>query len=271
MRVRVGCEFAYESIGFTPTVWQVRPRMGMGQPIVRESWVTSPDLPRTSYIDGFGNVCDRVTLPSGGIDVRYDAEVEVSGLLDDVDEHARQVPIESLPDDAMSFLLPSRFCQSDLLRERAWALFGDTPPGWARVVAVCDWVHANVQFQAESSNATTSALDIWDRRLGVCRDFAHLGVALCRSLNIPSRYVFGYLPDIGVAPPEEPMDFSAWLEVYLEHRWFTFDPRNNMPRIGRVVVGQGRDALDVAMVTAYGAPDLRAMTVWADEVAESSS
>ena len=266
MRVHVGCEFRYDSPAPIPTVWQVRPRADLAQRLSDETWNADPSLPRSSYHDSYGNVCDRVTLPAGPSLVRYDAHVEVSGVVDETDEDARQIPVEFLPDDTMVFLLPSRFCLSDLLRDRAWELFGGTEPGWARVVAVCDWVHENVQFQPGASNALTSALDVWDSRTGVCRDFAHLGLTLCRSLNIPARYVFGYLPDIGVSPPYDPMDFCAWIEVYLEHRWWTFDPRNNVPRAGRVVIGRGRDALDVAMVTSYGAPILQSMTVWADEV-----
>jgi transglutaminase-like putative cysteine protease len=138
-------------------------------------------------------------------------------------------------------------------------------------VAVCDWVHANIQFQVGSSNPLTSALDVWENRAGVCRDFAHLGLTLCRSLNIPARYVFGYLPDVGVPPPYDPMDFSAWFEAYLGGRWWTFDPRNNVPRTGRIVIGRGRDALDVAMVTTYGAPILQTMTVWADEISDQAT
>ena len=269
MRIRVGCEFQYDALGTTPTVWQVRPRADSAQRLASEAWDTTPPVPRTSYHDAYGNICDRLTLPPGQTLLRYDAQVEVPGVFDDADKNARQVPVESLPDEAMVFLLPSRFCLSDVLRDRAWQLFGATEPGWPRVAAVCDWVHDNVQFQIGSSNPLTSALDVWDSRIGVCRDFAHLGLTLCRSLNIPARYVFGYLPDIGVAPPYAPMDFCAWFEAYLDNRWWTFDPRNNEPRIGRVVIGRGRDALDVAMVTSYGAPILQSMLVWADEVADS--
>jgi transglutaminase-like putative cysteine protease len=270
MRIRVGCEFDYESPGITPTIWQVRPRADREQRLVSESWGTSPSLPWTSYHDAYGNVCNRLTLPPGRTLLRYDAQVEVPGVFDDADKEARQVPVESLPDEAMVFLLASRFCLSDVLRAPAWDLFGGTEPGWARVAAVCDWVHENVGFQVGSSNQLTTALDVWERRTGVCRDFAHLGLTLCRSLNIPARYVFGYLPDVGVPPPYEPMDFCAWFEAYLEDRWWTFDPRNNVPRMGRVVIGRGRDALDVAMVTAYGAPILQTMTVWADETADEN-
>jgi transglutaminase-like putative cysteine protease len=225
-------------------------------------------VPWTSYQDPYGNVCDRLTLPPGRTVLRYDANVRVPGEKDDADTTARQIPVGSLPDEAMVFLLPSRFCLSDVLQEQAWDLFGATAPGWARVVAVCDWVHENLRFQPGSSNPLTSVLDVWQSRTGVCRDFAHLGLTLCRSLNIPARYVFGYLPDVDVPVPYEPMDFCAWFEAYLEHRWWTFDPRNNVPRAGRVVIGRGRDALDVAMVTTYGAPVLQAMRVWADHIGD---
>jgi len=271
MPVRIGCEFQYDSAGPTPTVWQVRPRADSAQRLTHETWDTDPPLPRTSYHDAYGNVCDRMTLPPGPSLVRYDASVEVPGGVDEADEDARQVPVDMLPDDTMVFLLPSRFCLSDMLRDRAWELFGQTEPGWSRVVAVCDWVHDNVRFQAGASNALTSAVDVWESRTGVCRDFAHLGLTLCRSLNIPARYVFGYLPDIGVPAPHEPMDFCAWFEAYLGDRWWTFDPRNNVARAGRVVIGRGRDALDVAMVTTYGAPILRNMTVWADAIGHQTS
>jgi transglutaminase-like putative cysteine protease len=270
MRIRVGCEFQYDSAVPTPTVWQVRPRAEPAQRLASESWGTSPSLSWSSYHDAYGNVCDRLTLPPGEAVVRYDAQVDVPGVYDDIDKEARQVPIESLPDEAMVFLLPSRFCLSDVLRDQAWNLFGGTEPGWPRVAAVCDWVHENVQFQVASSGPLTSALDVWECRTGVCRDFSHLGLTLCRSLNIPARYVFGYMPDVGV-PVVEPMDFCAWFEAYLEDRWWTFDPRNNIPRIGRVVIGRGRDALDVAMVTTYGAPTLKRMTVWADEIGDQAT
>jgi transglutaminase-like putative cysteine protease len=203
--------------------------------------------------------------------VRYDARVEVSGLPDASDDGAGQVPIESLPDEAMVYLLPSRFCLSDLLREAAWDLFGRTPPGWARVAAVCQWAHDNIRFEVGSSSPLTTTADVWHSRTGVCRDFAHMGIALCRSLNIPARYVYGYLPDIDVAEPYEPMDFCAWLEAFLGDRWWTFDPRNNAARAGRVVIGRGRDAVDVAMVTTYGAPVLRSMAVWAAQVSEDAA
>jgi transglutaminase-like putative cysteine protease len=157
-----------------------------------------------------------------------------------------------------------------VLSNTAWELFGSIPPGWGRVQAICDWVHDHIRFQYGSSNPLTTALDVYERRVGVCRDLTHLAVSFCRALNIPTRYVFGYLPDIEVPPADEKMDFAAWMEAYVDGRWRTFDPRNNVPRIGRIVIGRGRDALDVAMVTTYGLVDLRRFVVWADEVQPSS-
>ena len=265
MHVRVGCEFRYRAPGPTPTVWQIRPRPEGPHWLVSHSWHTTPPLPVSTYLDAYGNTCDRLSLVEGENVLRYDATVEVPSGMDPADKEAAQLPIEALPDDTLVYLLPSRFCLSDILHDRAWELFGHIQPGWARVQAVSDWVHENVTFQAGASTPTTTAVDVWDSRTGVCRDFAHLGLTFCRSLNIPARYVFGYLPDIGVPPPDEPMDFCAWFEAYLGDRWWTFDPRNNVPRTGRVVIGRGRDALDVAMVTSYGAAVLESMTVWADE------
>ena len=267
MRVRVGCEFSYQSPGPVSAIWQVRPRPDDAHRLLSESWTATPKLPSTFYLDAYGNICDRMSLPEGSSVVRYDATVEVPGHFDEADKGARQLDVDELPDEALVFLLPSRFCLSDQLQDVAWELFGGTEPGWPRVQAVSDWVHDNLRFQPGSSTPLTSAADVYASRAGVCRDFAHLGVTFCRSLNIPARYVFGYLPDIGVPPPDEPMDFCAWMEVFLDSRWWTFDPRNNVPRTGRVVIGRGRDAVDVAMVTTYGAPVLQAMTVWADETA----
>jgi transglutaminase-like putative cysteine protease len=219
----------------------------------------------STYFDMYGNICDRLNLVEGENLVRYDATVEVPSEFDEMGAGAVQHRIEDLPDHALVYLLPSRFCLSDLLHDQAWELFGATEPGWARAQAISDWVHGNITFQAGASTPITTAVDVWEKRVGVCRDFAQLGVTFCRSVNIPARYVFGYLPDIGVPAPDEPMDFCAWMEVYLGNRWWTFDPRNNVPRTGRVVIGRGRDALDVAMATTYGGAVLETMQVWADK------
>ena len=265
MQVRVGCEFRYRAPALTPTIWQVRPRPDGLHFLLSTSWSTTPPLPVSSYLDAYGNVCDRLNLVEGENVLRYDATVNVPSASDPVGAGAVQHPIQNLPDEALVYLLPSRFCLSDLLYDQAWELFGAVEPGWARAQAVSDWVHEKITFTPGASTPTTTALDVWESRTGVCRDFAQLGVTFCRSLNIPARYVFGYLPDIGVPPADEPMDFCAWLEVYLGDRWWTFDPRNNRPRTGRVVIGRGRDALDVAMVTTYGGAVLETMQVWADE------
>jgi transglutaminase-like putative cysteine protease len=266
VHVRVGCEFSYKALGPTPTIWQVRPRPEGPHKLVTERWETTPAVPVSSYLDAYGNLCNRLMLPEGSTTVRFDAVMEVPEGIDDADPAAAQVPIEQLPDEALVFLLPSRFCLSDVLHDKAWELFGAAEAGYGRAQAVSDWVHEHIRFDDTGvSTTTTTAVDVFESGAGVCRDFAQLAVTFLRSLNMPARYVFGYLPDIGVPDPGMPMDFCAWLEVYLGGRWFTLDPRNNARRTGRVVIGRGRDALDVAMVTSYGGAVLEAMSVWADE------
>ena len=266
MRIRVGCRFDYQAEGSTPAIWQVRPRLDGPHSVVAAYWGSSPYVPSRSYLDMYGNVCDRLTV-EGALSVRYDALVEVPSTFDDTDKGAVQVPVDSLPDDTLIHLLPSRYCAPELVADQAWELFGATQPGWERAQAVCDWTHENLRYEVGSSTADTAAFDALQARTGVCRDFTQVGITFCRALNIPARYVSGYLPDIGVPPPDLPMDFCSWYEAYLDGRWWTFDPRNNMPRVGRVVIGRGRDAADVAMVTTFGSAVLTAMEVWADEVA----
>lgn len=266
VRIRVGSRFDYVAIGSTPAVWQVRPRLDGPHQVITSLWTCSPFTPARSYLDGFGNVCDRMTMPEGPTTVYYDALVEVPAAFDDADTNAAQHPVEDLPDDAMVYLLASRFCLSDVANEQAWALFGDTRQGWERVQAVCDWTHEHIRYEMGSSTPLTTSADVLACATGVCRDFTHVGITLCRALNIPARYVSGYLPDIVDPVPDLAMDFCSWFEAYLDGRWWTFDPRNNAPRMGRVVIGRGRDAADVAMATTYGAPTLASMIVWADEV-----
>ncbi len=265
MHIRVGCEFRYEATWPTPTVMQVEPYPYDVQKVVREEWQNTPDLPMHLYRDIYGNRCRRFVLPPGEHVLRYDALVSVADTFDEFAPDAVQHPVEDLPDDVLLYTMPSRFCLSDTLSDTAWQLFGNTQPGWWRVQTICDWVHNNIRFQYGTSTPLTTALDIYEQKVGVCRDFTQLAITFCRAMNIPTRYVFGYIPDIGVPPPDDPMDFCAWMEVYLSGRWWTFDPRNNTPRIGRVLIGRGRDALDVAMVTSYGSPRLVQMTVWTDE------
>jgi transglutaminase-like putative cysteine protease len=264
MLVRIGCRFEYEVPARTPSLWQVRPHPDGEHGVVAETW--EPPAPAHYYLDAYGNACDRLTLPAGHSVLRYDATVAVPAHADAVDVHAQETAIESLPSDAFVYLLPSRFCWPDVLHDAAWELFGDVAAGWSRVQAVSDWVHENIRYEVGASTAVTTAYDVWESRTGVCRDLTQLGITLCRALNIPARYVAGYLPDIGVVPPDLPMDFCSWLEAWLDGRWWTFDPRNNEPRVGRVVIARGRDALDGAMVTTWGAAELTVMDVWADEV-----
>lgn len=265
MRIRVGCQFTYASVGPTPTVWQVRPRPEGPHRLESGTFTVTPATPISSYLDSYGNLCDRLTLPEGASTVFFDAVLEAPDGVDEADEDALQQPLEDLPDDTMMFLLPSRFCLSDLLYDQGWDLFGATDPGYRRAQAVSDWVHDHVRYDGSVSSPTVTSADVLANGAGVCRDFAHTAVAFLRALNMPARYVVGYLPDIGVPDPGMPMDFCAWLEVYLGGRWFTFDPRNNTRRTGRIVIGRGRDALDVAMVTSYGAAVLETLSVWAVE------
>lgn len=265
MLLHVGCEFGYESSGLSPAVVMVQPRLDREHTVLREQWRTIPVLQQHGYLDLFGNRCERLTLPLGGSTLRYDAIVEVSGEPDPVAPDARQWLVQDLPDEVLVFTLASRYCQTETLSQVAWHLFGASDPGWARVQAVCDWVHENIEYGLLHSTPMTAAVDVYVAGGGMCRDFAHLAITFCRALNIPARYVFGYMPDIGVPGPFPPMDFHAWFEAYLEDRWWAFDARFNMPRIGRAPIAVGRDAVDVAMVTSYGPAAFQRMTVWTDE------
>jgi transglutaminase-like putative cysteine protease len=271
LKLRVGCQFGYEVQAPAPATVQVRPRFDSEQRLLSETWSSDPVLPVDEFVDLYGNSVRRLVLPAGEVGLRYDALVEVADVLDPVGSQAPEVDVQALPGELLHFTLPSRYCPSYELMETAWELFGNTPRGWARVQAICDWVHNNVAFQYGASNPLTTAADVFNSRKGVCRDFAHLAVTFCRAMNIPTRYVFGYLPDIDVPPPDHPMDFSAWMEAWLDNRWWTFDPRNNQPRKGRVLIGRGRDALDVAMVTTYGPATFKSMTVWADPAEQEAA
>jgi len=264
--VRVGCEFVYEAGAETPAILLIRPE-DVGHRVRSEAWQSEPVLAYHDFRDLYGNRARRLTLPAGTVRLRYDADVEISPEPADTDWSARQLAVEDLPDDTLVYTRPSRFCLSDELANEAWERFGDTEPGWARVQAICDYVHGVLKFQYGTSFPNTTALDALRAGTGVCRDFAQLAVTFCRALNIPARYAFGYLPDIGVPPPTSPMDFCAWFEAYLGDRWWTFDPRNNVRRVGHIAIARGRDALDTAMVTTYGDAKLASMTVWAGRVA----
>lgn len=230
-----------------------------------ETFLTTPHVASSTYRDLFGNECRRLIAPAGGLTMWGDATIEDDGKPDEVLPGAREVPIPELPDDCLVFLMGSRYCETDHLGASAWGMFGGLTPGWSRVQAVCDFVHQHIRFDYMQARATRTAFEVFHERVGVCRDYAHLAVALCRCLNIPARYVNGHLGDIGV-PAAEPMDFSAWIEVFLDGRWHTFDPRNNTRRIGRVVVARGRDAADVPLVNSFGPHVLTSFRIWTYEV-----
>jgi transglutaminase-like putative cysteine protease len=262
----VGCEFHFDAAVAVPAVVLLRAAQDGGVTVERETWHVQPSSSFSDLVDVYGNRARRVVIGAGKANLRYDAEVTTSAALDEVRPEAVQHRVEDLPGEILIYMLASRYCLSDMLSDAAVNLFGTTPLGWERVQALCDWVHDNVRFDYGATRPDATAVDVFEARVGVCRDFAHLAISFCRALNIPARYVFGYLPDIDVPPPPEAMDFCAWMEVYLGGRWWTFDPRNNARRIGRVVIARGRDAMDVAMVTSYGALLLERMTVWADEI-----
>jgi len=267
--VRVGCSFVHAATTPVHAILQVEPRRDAVGAVVDDAWDNDPPATGTTYVDLYGNLCRRLTIPDGHSSLSYDALVEVDDSPDPVRAGAREVAADELPAEALVFTLPSRYCPSDELADAAWALFGSTSPGWNRVQAICDWVHDAIRFDPACSTRLTTAVDVYEGRAGVCRDFAHLAVTFCRAFSIPARYAFGYLPDIGVPQPYDPMDFCAWMEVLLDDRWWTFDPRNNVPRVGRVLIGRGRDALDVAMITAFGDARLETMAVHADQADEA--
>jgi transglutaminase-like putative cysteine protease len=267
-RLKVGCEFVHQSETDVPAVFQVEPLNDQKVDLIDERWSQEPDGPTHTYTDLYGNPCRRLIMPAGRSVIRYRATVIAPDATEDVDEEAPELAPDQLPDDVLIYILPSRFCLPDVLGAEAWSRFGNTPPGYRRVQAICDYVHGHLRFEYGASTPMTTAADAHTTGYGVCRDFTHLAVSFCRALNIPARYVFGYLPEIDVEPRDLPMDFAAWMEVYLGDRWWTFDPRNNERRKGRVLIGRGRDASDVAMATTFGAPLLESMIVISEEAAE---
>lgn len=264
--LRLGCTFVQWSQIPVPAVFQVEPVLNRVAVIKDEEWQITPATQNRAYRDMYGNRCRRLTLPAGRSEITFRAIAEVPDATEDIDEHAPEIAPQDLPDEVLVYTLPSRFCLPDVLANEAWSRFGGITPGWQRVKAICDYVHQHLRFQYGSSTSWTTAVDVHQSGYGVCRDFTHLAVTFCRALNIPARYVFGYLPEIEVTHREQAMDFAAWMEVWLGDRWWTFDPRNNVPRKGRVLIGVGRDAADVAMSTAFGAPWLESMVVVAEEV-----
>jgi transglutaminase-like putative cysteine protease len=267
MKLRVGFEMIYDCPQPTPMVFNVNVHYTRVSDLVgRDDLAFDPPVPMTGYRDSYGNWCTRIVAPEGRTRVCADAIVNDSGLPDVIVPYAHQASVPDLPDEVLLFLLGSRYCETDRLSEIAWKLFGEAPMGWARVQAICDFVHQHITFGYEHARMTRSALEAYYDRTGVCRDYAHLAVAFCRCMNIPARYCTGYLGEIGMPPPYGPMDFAAWFEAFLDGHWHTFDARNNTPRIGRVLIARGRDASDVAIATTFGPNTLASFKVWTDKV-----
>jgi transglutaminase-like putative cysteine protease len=271
MQIRLGYELNYNFPQPTPMILALSIHYSRtADIIIHDHLTTEPSVPIDGYRDGFGNWCTRIVAPGGRIRIKTDALIRDSGQPDRVVLDAGQQAVQDLPEDTLVFLLGSRYCETDLLSQAAWDMFGQSPPGWARVQAICDYVHNRIAFDYQQARATRTAWEVWNECTGVCRDYAHLAIAFCRCLNIPARYCTGYLGDMGTLPPYGVGDFAAWFEAYIGGDWYTFDPRNNVPRIGRVLMARGRDACDVAIATTFGPNTLESFKVWTDEAAESN-
>jgi transglutaminase-like putative cysteine protease len=267
MQFRVGFEMAYQCPQPTPMILALSIHYSRASDLVRpDHLVTEPPVPITAYRDLFGNWCSRLVAPAGHITLRTDAWINDSGAPDVVAPGVPQTPVEFLPESTLVYLLGSRYCETDQLSDIAWQRFGAGPTGWARVQAICDFVHGHIEFGYPHARRTRTAWEAYNERQGVCRDYAHLAIALCRCMNIPARYCTGYLGDYGTPPPWGTMDFAGWFEAFLGDRWYTFDARNNTPRIGRVLIARGRDACDVALSSTFGPNTLERFKVWADAV-----
>jgi transglutaminase-like putative cysteine protease len=268
MLIRVGCEIQFVFPEPTAVILMLRLHPSRAPTIRRyEQLQVEPAVPISEFFDMYGNHCGRLVAPAGYVTFRNDAVVEDCGLPDLQVENAPQVNVQDLPQEVLPYLLASRYCEVDSeLKEIAWSLFSHVPPGWPRVQAVCDFVHHHIHFDYQQARPNRTALEVYRERVGVCRDYMHLAIAFCRCLNVPARYCTGYLGDIGVPQSPYPMDFSAWFDAFLGGQWYAFDARNNIPRIGRVLMARGRDAADVALTTTFGLNQLQCFRVWTDEV-----
>ncbi len=266
MRMKIGCEMNYEFPQVTPMIAMLNVHFSRVSDLEHpDHLLTAPAVQVDGYRDVFGNWCTRLIAPAGRFTLGTNTVIRDSGRPDETFPTAIQHQVQHLPSETIQFLLGSRYCETDLLSEEAWRLFKDEPPGWPRVQAVCNFVHNHIKFSYAEARPTRTAAEAYSERVGVCRDFAHLAVAFCRCLNIPARYCTGYVSDIGLPPPYEPMDFAAWIEVYLGGEWRAFDPRNNAPRVGRVLIAYGRDAQDVPLTHVFGPNALLDMRVWIEE------
>ncbi|MBL9187085.1 MAG: transglutaminase family protein [Opitutaceae bacterium] len=271
MHIRFGYDIAYDFPVPTPVVLMLHLRPELTPClVVPEEFKVVPDVPIRTFRDDFGNHCTRLLAPAGLLELRSEGLIRRGDMPERIEAGAAEVPVMALPSSVLPFLLPSRYCEVDLLGDVAWSRFGAVKPGWSRVQAVSDWVHHHLRFDYAQARLTRTAAQAYEERTGVCRDFTHLAITLCRCLNIPARYATGYLGDIGVPPDPAPMDFSAWMEVYLDSRWHIFDVRHNARRIGHLVMARGRDAADVAFTTSFGPHLLRRFVVRTEEVAEAA-
>jgi transglutaminase-like putative cysteine protease len=267
MQIRVGYDLQYDFPQPTPMILTLNVHQSRASDLVQpDHMIAMPTVRMAAYRDGFGNWCTRLVAPRGHFSVTGDAIVNDRGVPDPVFPSAYQHAVSELPEEVLVFLLGSRYCETDRMSKTAWNLFSAGPLGWARVQAICDFVHQHIRFGYEHASPTKTACDVFADGRGVCRDFAHLAITLCRCMNIPARYCTGYLGDIGLPPPYAPMDFAGWFEAYLGGAWHTFDARNNVPRAGRVLIARGRDAADVAIATTFGPNTLAGFRVWTDEV-----
>jgi transglutaminase-like putative cysteine protease len=267
MRIRIGCEMTYELGQVTPIIAILNVHSSRVSDLERPDYlITTPYVPVEGCRDSFGNWCNHLIAPAGRLNLKTEIVVRDTGRWDTTDRSAEPIPIQDLPADTLLYLLSSRYCETDRLSDVAWSLFGSAPLGWARVQAICDHVHDHITFGYEHSRATRTSVEAFEEERGVCRDFAHLALTFCRSLNIPARYCTGYISDIGLPPPHALQDFAAWTEVLLGGRWHTFDPRNNDPRIGRILIARGRDATDVPLTLTFSPGTLVDFRVTTEEV-----
>jgi transglutaminase-like putative cysteine protease len=267
MQLRVGYELIYDCPQQTPMMLMVNIHHTRASDLViPDRLVTQPSVPLSCYRDAFGNWCTRLLAPAGRIHLSSNAIVNDPGVPERRVVSQRQHAVQDLPEECLLFLLGSRYCETDRLSEQAWSLFEQTPGGAQRVQAICDYVHQHIAFGYTHARSTKTAWEVFMERQGVCRDYAHLAITFCRCMNIPARYCTGYLGDMGTPPPYGPMDFAAWFEAYVDGDWHTFDARNNVPRIGRILIARGRDATDVAISNAFGPNTLAGFKVWTDEI-----
>ncbi|KQN90332.1 transglutaminase [Sphingomonas sp. Leaf67] len=268
MLIRAGYDISFSADTATPMMAMLSVHPSRHQDLRTPHRITTvPDVALHDYIDAFGNICTRVSVPPGGLTLSCDFVIEDSGEPDIQSSDAIQHDIADLPHDVLVYLLGSRYCETDRMSETAWSLFGHVPPGWGRVEAIVAFTHDHVEFGYHHARPTKTAWDAHQEQQGVCRDFAHLAITLCRCMNIPARYCTGYLGDIGIPPVDAAMDFSAWFDVYLGGEWHTFDARHKHPRIGRILMARGRDATDTALTTVFGQTTLTRFEVHTDEVA----